>query len=106
MQRSTFVISPSGGYGVSMENHKHKNKKPVLNRLSRAIGHLNAVKTMVEEDRDCSQVLIQLSAIKSEIVNISKVILKEHIEHCVVDAINCGDEETMNELMKAIDKIS
>ena len=53
---------------------------------------------MVEEGRDCSEVLIQLSAVKSAINNTGKVILKEHIEHCLVDAVECGDMESVKEL--------
>ena len=60
----------------------HTQTKAVLNRLSRAIGHLNAVKRMVEQGRDCSDVLIQLSAVNSALKNVSKIILKDHIEHC------------------------
>ena len=47
--------------------HTHKNTKAVLNRLSRAIGHMESVKRMVEEGRDCSEVLVQLSAVKAAI---------------------------------------
>ena len=64
-----------------MEQHTHEHTKAVLNRMSRAIGHMNAVKKMIEDGRDCSDVLIQLSAIKSEITGVSKVILKDHIDH-------------------------
>ena len=55
--------------------HVHENTKAVLNRLARAIGHLESVKKMVEDGRDCSEVLIQLSAVRSAINNIGKVIL-------------------------------
>ena len=48
-----------------MWSHVHTNTKAVLNRISRAIGHLELIKRMVEEGRDCSEVLIQLSAVKS-----------------------------------------
>ena len=54
--------------------HTHTQTKAVLNRLSRAIGHLSAVKRMVEQNRDCSDVLIQLSAVNSAIKNVSKII--------------------------------
>lgn len=62
----------------------HHDTKQVLNRLSRAIGHLEAVKKMVEEGQDCSQVLIQLAAVKSALNNTGKIILKDHINHCIV----------------------
>ncbi len=84
--------------------HTHTNTKAVLNRLSRAIGHLESIKRMVEDGRDCSEVLIQLSAVKSAINNTGKVILQDHIEHCIVDAVECGDHEALDELAKAIDR--
>lgn len=84
--------------------HTHENTKAVLNRLSRAIGHLESIKRMVEEGRDCSEVLIQLSAVKSAINNTGKVILQDHIQHCLVDAVESGDMETIEELNKAIDR--
>ncbi len=84
--------------------HTHTNTKAVLNRLSRAIGHLEATKKMVEDGRDCSEVLIQLSAVKAALNNTGKIILKDHIEHCIVDAIEMGDKDALEELNKAIDK--
>ena len=84
--------------------HTHENTKAVLNRLSRAIGHLESIRRMVEDGRDCSEVLIQLSAVKSSINNTGKVILQDHIQHCLVDAIESGDMETIEELNKAIDR--
>ena len=84
--------------------HTHTNTKAVLNRLSRAIGHLESIRRMVEEGRDCSEVLIQLSAVKSAINNTGKVILKDHIEHCLVEAVECGDMEAIADLTEAIDR--
>ena len=84
--------------------HTHQNTKAVLNRLSRAIGHLESIKRMVEDGRDCTEVLIQLSAVKSAINNTGKVILQDHIEHCIVDAVRKGDAQALEELNKAIDR--
>ncbi len=85
-------------------NHSHENTKTVINRLSRAIGHLSAVKDMVEEGRDCSEILIQIAAVKSAVNNIGKIILKDHINHCVVDAVESGDQKVLKDLSDAIDK--
>ncbi len=85
-----------------MHTQEHTNE--VLNRLSRAIGHLEAVKRMVEEGRDCSQVLIQLSAVKSALNNTGKLILKDHLNHCVVEAAVRGDEAAIQALNDAIDQ--
>ena len=84
--------------------HRHEHTKAVLNRLSRAIGHLESIKKMVENGRDCSEVLIQLSAVKAAINNTGKVILQDHIQHCLVDAIESGDMKEIEELNKAIDR--
>ena len=84
--------------------HSHEHTKAVLNRLSRAIGHLESIKKMVENGRDCSEVLIQLSAVKSAINNTGKIILQDHIEHCIVDAVEHGDKDAIKELEVAIDR--
>lgn len=84
--------------------HSHEHTKAMLNRLSRAIGHLESIKKMVENGRDCSEVLIQLSAVKAAINNTGKVILQDHIQHCLVDAIESGDMKEIEELNKAIDR--
>ena len=85
--------------------HRHEHTKAVLNRISRAAGHLAAVGKMINEDRDCSDVLIQLSAVKAEINNLGKIILKDHIDHCIIDAVKSGDEETVTRLKNAIDSM-
>ena len=84
--------------------HSHTHTKAVLNRLSRAIGHLESIRRMVEEGRDCSEVLIQLSAVKAAINNTGKVILQDHIEHCIVDAARENDKEAIADLIKSIDR--
>ena len=89
--------------GTHPHHHSHAQTKAVLNRLSRAIGHMESIKRMVEEGRDCSEVLIQLAAVKSAVNNTGKLVLKEHIAHCIVEAIENGDEESLRQLNKAID---
>ena len=82
--------------------HSHTQTRAVVNRLARAIGHLERVKAMVEEGRDCSEVLVQLAAVRSAINNTGKVILQDHIQNCIVDAVQSGDMEAVSELNKAI----
>ena len=84
-------------------NHTHENTKLVLNRLAKARGHLDSIIRMVESGRDCSDVLIQLSAVKSAINNTGKIILKDHIDHCIVDAVENNDKEALEELNKAFE---
>lgn len=83
--------------------HTQEETQAIINRISRAVGHLESIKRMLEDDRDCSEVLIQVSAVRSAINNIGKLILQNHIEHCVVDAVKHGDDEEIEKLNKAID---
>ena len=85
-------------------SHVHENQKAVINRLARAIGHLEKVKKMVETGADCSEVLIQLAAVRSALDATGKVILKDHLRHCMVDAVAAGDTEAVEDLCQAIDK--
>ena len=87
-------------------NHGHEKEavKLILDRMSRAIGHFSAVKRMVEEDQDCSEVLIQLAAVKSAMINIEKEILKQHISHCIIDAVKSNDLTALEALNNAIDR--
>ncbi len=84
--------------------HSHEHTQSVLNRMSRAIGHLQYVRKMIEEGRDCSEVLIQLAAVQSALQNTGKVILQDHLKHCIVEAAQEGDTEAIDELCKAIDR--
>ena len=84
--------------------HKHENTKAVVNRLARAIGHLESVKRMVEDGRDCTEVLIQLAAVRSALNNTAKIILKDHIDHWLADAVETGDQQASDELNQAIEK--
>ena len=84
--------------------HVHENQKAIVNRLARAIGHMEKVKRMVEEGYDCTEVLIQLAAVRSALDNTGKVILKDHMRHCVAEAVAAGDNDSIDDLCMAIDK--
>ena len=93
--------SHAHGHG---HTHTHENTKAVLNRLSRAIGHLQSVRRMVEDGRDCTEVLVQVAAVRSAIDNTGKVILQDHLKHCIIDAAREGDQQAIDDLCQAIDK--
>ena len=101
MEDGSVMEHSHGSHG---HHHSHAQTKAVLNRLSRAIGHLESIKRMIEDERDCSEVLIQLSAVKSAINNTGKIILQDHIEHCIVEAVEHGDRDALKELEKAIER--
>ena len=84
-------------------SHDHAQTKAVINRLSRAIGHLESVKRMVENGRDCTEVLIQLAAVRSALSSTAKVILKDHLEHCISE-VEPGNPDQFKALNDAIDR--
>ena len=84
--------------------HSHTQTKAVRNRLSRAQGHLESVRKMVERGEDCTEVLVQLAAVISALNSTGRVILKDHIAHCIVDAGEDGDTAAIDSLNDAIDR--
>ncbi len=84
--------------------HTHTQTKAVVNRLSRAIGHLESVKRMVQEGRDCSQVLTQIAAVRAALNNTAQIVLKDHLAHCMVDAVETDDLSAIEDLNKAIEQ--
>ncbi len=96
----------SGTHVHHSHTHTHdpQEVKAIVNRLKRSVGHLDKVRRMVEEGEDCADVLVQLAAVKAEINNTGKLILKEHMEHCIVEAVQENDHEAIDRMNKAIDR--
>ncbi|HBO61768.1 MAG TPA: CsoR family transcriptional regulator [Olsenella sp.] len=89
--------------------HKHtprsdKLKRDVSRRINRAVGQLNGIRQMVEEDRYCGDVLTQLAAVESAVKAISREVMRDHLETCVVERIQAGDTEVTGEVMDLFKK--
>ena len=81
-------------------------KRDVSKRINRAVGQLNGIKTMVEEDRYCGDVLTQLAAAESAIRSVRRLVLQDHLETCVVERVQQGDTEVVDELMTLLKQFS
>lgn len=79
-------------------------KKSLVRRINRAIGQLGGVRTMLEEDRYCGDVLTQLAAIESAVRATSREILRNHLNTCVVERVQAGDTEVVNEVCDLLKK--
>ncbi|WP_241152771.1 metal-sensing transcriptional repressor [Gordonibacter sp. Marseille-P4307] len=75
-------------------------------RLNRTIGQLNGVKNMLDENRYCGDVLIQLAAAESAVRSVSEKILKNHMETCVVEQIQQGRTEVVDEVLGLMRRFS
>lgn len=78
----------------------------VQKRLNRAIGQLNGVKAMIDDNRYCGDVLTQLAAAESAIRRVSEIILREHMRTCVVEDIRNGDDEVIDEVIELMKRFS
>lgn len=75
-------------------------------RLNRVIGQLNGVKSMIDDNRYCGDVLTQLAAAESALKSVSGIILKNHLETCVVEQIEQGHTEVIDEVLQLMRKFS
>ena len=82
-----------------------KERRDMLNRLSRIEGQVRGIKKMVENDVYCPDILIQVSAVNAALNSFNKVLLAEHIRSCVAEDIREGKEETIDELVLVLQKL-
>jgi DNA-binding FrmR family transcriptional regulator len=82
--------------------HKHAQAQAIVNRLARIEGHVRKVKMMVDEGRDCSEVLIQLAAVRSAINKTAQAVLEDHVESCLLSG-NGSTEAVWEDLKEAFD---
>lgn len=89
---------------------KSNDKEALIRRLKRIEGQVKGIQNMVDEDRYCVDILVQISAIRSAINKVGTIILENHIKGCVSDSLQHGDDEitenTINELMSTINKFT
>ena len=91
--------------GLDPVHGPHQQTRSVLNRLSRTEGHVRAVRRMVEEGRDCADVLIQLAAIRSAVDRVARLVLEDHVESCLRQAVTNGTPDDEWESLKtALDR--
>ncbi len=76
-----------------------EEKKKIESRMNRLIGQMNGIKNMINEDRYCDDILIQLSAIDKSIKSLANYILENHIHSCVIENINSGNYEVLDEIV-------
>jgi len=80
--------------------HSHKHRKSIINRLARIEGHVRSVRQMAIDERDCSDILLQMAAIRKALDNTAKLLFTDHMETCLVDAVHRGNEQEVIQAMK------
>ncbi|GGE73506.1 metal-sensitive transcriptional regulator [Priestia taiwanensis] len=82
-----------------------KEKKNLINRLNRIEGQIRGVKGMIEKDTYCDDVLNQLAAVQAALNGVGKLILENHMKTCVIERIEKGEYEVVDELLKTMNKL-
>ena len=91
--------------GLTM--HKCIDSDKLHVRINKAIGQLNAIQKMIDENAPCEQVLVQINAVKGAMHRIGLIILQGHLSHCVREGIEAGDaEETIANCSEALERFS
>ncbi len=84
---------------------KHGHHQQVINRLARIEGHVRAIKRMVEDDTPCPDVLMQIAAVRSALNSVGRVILEDHLQSCMVEAVEKDDyQRALRDLKNSLDK--
>jgi len=84
----------------------HKQRKNARNRLLRAEGHLRGIIKMIDEEKECPDILIQIAAVRAALEKAGAIILEDHLEHCLVEAVKSGNiEPQLDELKAALQKL-
>lgn len=94
--------------GCTCHDIKHREEKEygdLIHRLNRIEGQVRGVKSMVEEERYCVDIINQVMAITSALRGFNRVLLSNHIKSCVVEDIKAGDEQVVEELCATISKL-
>ena len=79
-----------------------EEKKQLITRLNRVIGQMNGIKRMIEEDRYCDDVLIQLAAADKGIKSLANILLENHMHTCLVEGIKEGRVEIIDEVIELV----
>lgn len=93
------------GHHAHPHVHSEESVRQVVNRLSRIEGHIRGIKTMVQENRSCPDVLMQVAAVRGALDRVARMILDEHLTDCIARAAKEGNIETeIEELKNALDR--
>ncbi|MBP1943625.1 metal-sensitive transcriptional regulator [Cytobacillus luteolus] len=86
-------------------HHSDKTKKSLVSRLNRIEGQIRGVKGLIEKDTYCDDVITQISAIQSALNGVSKLLLEGHLKSCVLERIQEGDVEVLDEVLVTVHKL-
>ncbi|RJE87760.1 CsoR family transcriptional regulator [Paenibacillus sp. 1011MAR3C5] len=88
-----------------MSHHSDKMKQGLTSRLNRIEGQVRGIKGMIEKDTYCDDVLNQIAAAQSALGSVAKLLLEGHLKSCVIERVQAGEHEVVEELLVTINKL-
>ncbi|MFX3624970.1 MAG: metal-sensitive transcriptional regulator [Ectobacillus sp.] len=86
-------------------HHSEETKKNMILRLNRIEGQIRGIKGLIEKDTYCDDVITQISAVQAALNSVSKILLEGHLKTCIVERIQEGDKEVVDELLRTISRL-
>jgi len=86
-------------------HHSDKVKNNLISRLNRIEGQIRGVKGLIEKDTYCDDVLNQIAAVQSALNSVGRLLLEGHLKSCVIERIQEGDHEVIDELLVTVNKL-
>jgi DNA-binding FrmR family transcriptional regulator len=90
---------------VRKSHHSEKTKKNLITRLNRVEGQIRGIKGLIEKDTYCDDVITQIAATQAALNSVAKILLEGHLRSCVVERIQEGDNEVIDELLTTIQRL-
>lgn len=95
----------NSGLTERKSHHSDKKKSNLISRLNRIEGQIRGIKGLIEKDAYCDDVLNQIAAVQSSLNSVGKVLLEGHMKSCIVERIQAGDQEVIDELLITVNKL-
>ncbi|XJZ26631.1 metal-sensitive transcriptional regulator [Bacillota bacterium Lsc_1132] len=90
---------------VRKSHHSENTKKNLITRLNRVEGQIRGIKGLIEKDTYCDDVITQIAATQAALNSVAKILLEGHMKSCVVERIQEGDREVVDELLTTIQRL-
>lgn len=104
----TQAVAPQSSschHGERHSHHSNEEKKKLISRLNRIEGQIRGIKAMIEKDTYCDDVLTQIAAAQSALGSTAKLLLEAHMKSCIIERIEAGEHEVVDELLITISKL-
>ncbi|MFD1884708.1 metal-sensitive transcriptional regulator [Paenibacillus wenxiniae] len=95
----------TGDHASRRSHHSEEMKHNLVRRLNRVEGQIRGIKGMIEKDTYCDDVLNQIAAAQSALNSVGRLLLEGHMKSCVVERIESGEHEVIDELLVTINKL-